>query len=109
MRSTASLAVLTPATASVLRAVRRTVEAAHAARIPVGMCGEAAADPRMIPLLLAFGLDEFSVSAPAVPAVRASIARWKRADAEALARRALEADSAAGVKQALDDSLGERA
>lgn len=101
--------IYTPFHPAVLRAVRRTVEAAHAARIPVGMCGEAAADPRMIPLLLAFGLDEFSVSAPAVPAVRASIARWKRADAEALARRALEADSAAGVKQALDDSLGERA
>ena len=32
----------------------------------VGMCGEAASDPMMIPLLLAFGLNEFSMSASAI-------------------------------------------
>ena len=43
---------------AVLRAIRCTISAARAAGIPVGMCGEAAADPRLTPLLLTWGLDE---------------------------------------------------
>ena len=47
---------------SVLRAIEMTIKNAKAAGIPVGMCGEAAADPRLIPKLLEWGLDEFSVT-----------------------------------------------
>jgi len=47
---------------SVLRAIEMTIKNAKAAGIPVGMCGEAAADPRLIPSLLEWGLDEFSVT-----------------------------------------------
>ncbi|MCD7873280.1 MAG: phosphoenolpyruvate--protein phosphotransferase [Clostridiales bacterium] len=47
---------------AVLKAIELTIKNANAAKIPVGMCGEAAADPKMIPLLLKWGLDEFSVS-----------------------------------------------
>lgn len=51
---------------AVLRGIRRTIKAAKEAGIPVGMCGEAAADPRLIPLLAVWGLDEYSMSASSV-------------------------------------------
>lgn len=47
---------------AVLKAIEITVKSAKRANIPVGMCGEAAADPKMIPRLINWGLDEFSVS-----------------------------------------------
>lgn len=47
---------------AVLKAIEITVKSAKKANIPVGMCGEAAADPKMIPRLIDWGLDEFSVS-----------------------------------------------
>ena len=47
---------------SVLRAIEMTIKSANEANIPVGMCGEAAADERLIPMLVKWGLDEFSVS-----------------------------------------------
>lgn len=47
---------------AVLKAIEITVKSAKGANIPVGMCGEAAADPKMIPRLIDWGLDEFSVS-----------------------------------------------
>lgn len=59
---------------SVLRAIEMTIKNAKAAGIPAGMCGEAAADPRMIPHLLKWGLDEFSVSPSSVLKTRAIIA-----------------------------------
>ena len=47
---------------AVLRAIEMTIRSAVAAGIPVGMCGEAAADPNLIPKLVEWGLDEFSVT-----------------------------------------------
>ena len=48
---------------AVLRAIKHIISEAKKAGIQVGMCGEAAADPKLIPLLLYWGLDEFSMSA----------------------------------------------
>lgn len=61
---------------SVLRAIKRIIECAKEKNIEVGMCGEAAASPVMIPLLLTFGLDEFSVTATKVLETRKNIASW---------------------------------
>lgn len=61
---------------SVLRAIKRIIECAKEKNIEVGMCGEAAASPAMIPLLLTFGLDEFSVTATKVLETRKNIASW---------------------------------
>ena len=51
---------------AVLHALEAIIKAGKEAGIPVGMCGEAAADPMLIPLLISYGLDEFSV-APTSP------------------------------------------
>ncbi len=67
---------------AVLRSVRHIIACAKAENIPVGMCGEAAADKRLIPVLLTFGLDEFSVSATSVLTVRKVISEWTLTDAQ---------------------------
>ena len=52
---------------AVLELIRQTCEAARAAGIPTGVCGEAAGDPRLIPKLVALGVTELSMGAPAIP------------------------------------------
>lgn len=91
----------TPYHPAVLRSIRRIIEAARAAGIPAGMCGEAAADPLLLPLLLAFGLDEFSVTPSSVLATRSHIAAWRRADAVHTAAEAMTLSDAPGVEEYL--------
>jgi len=58
----------------VLRLVAATARAAHAARILVDVCGEAASDPKVMPILVGLGVDELSVAAARVGQVR----QWVR-------------------------------
>lgn len=74
---------------SVLRMIKTIIEAGRNRNIPVGMCGEAAADPMMIPLLISFGLNEFSVSAPNVLRVRKYISEWTKQSADEVAAKAM--------------------
>ncbi len=60
-------------TPAVLRNIKRTIDAGHAAGIKVGMCGEFASDSKAVKMLLGFGLDEFSMSAGATPEVKSEI------------------------------------
>ena len=69
--------------------IRSIITAAREQNIPVGMCGEAAADPMMIPLLISFGLTEFSVSAPSVLRVRKCISAWTKQKADEAADHVL--------------------
>ena len=52
---------------AVLALIRQTCEAARGANIPVGVCGEAAGEPQMIPGLIDLGVTELSMSAPSIP------------------------------------------
>ena len=54
------------------------------------MCGESAADPLLIPLLMQFGLDEFSVSASSVLKTRKTISEWNREQVEQVAEQAMQ-------------------
>ena len=84
---------------AVLRSIKRIIECGKKEGIFVGMCGEAAADHKLIPLLLAFGLDEFSVSATSVLKTRKAIADCDEASAKELADRVMQA---ATEKEVLD-------
>ena len=75
---------------AVLRAIKRIIECGKAEGIMVGMCGEAAADPKIIPLLLAFGLDEFSVSATSVLKTRKTISDCSIDECKALAEKVMK-------------------
>ncbi len=89
---------------AVLRLIKQTAEAANRAGIPVGMCGEAAGDKAFIPLLIAFGLHEFSVTPAAVLPTRKTVSLWSKTDADALAERVLALDSAEEVAAALEEA-----
>ena len=79
---------------AVLRAIRQIIETGVEGGIPVGMCGEAAADPLLIPLLISFGLTEFSVSPTSVLKTRAEIARWSKAEADHIAETVMALETA---------------
>lgn len=61
---------------SVLRAIEMTIKNAKAAGIQVGMCGEAAADESLIPQLIEWGLDEFSVTPSSILQTRKTICEY---------------------------------
>jgi phosphoenolpyruvate-protein kinase (PTS system EI component) len=69
----------------VVAAIARTVEAGHAAGIPVEVCGEAAADPALAPLLIGAGVDELSAGAARVGALRGLIRTLALEDCQKLA------------------------
>lgn len=91
-----------PLQPSVLRMIRRIIKCGREEGIPVGMCGEAAASPTMIPLLISFGLTEFSVSAPSVLKVRKNISKWTKAEADAVAEKVMDMATEAEIKEYLE-------
>ncbi|MCC7176212.1 MAG: phosphoenolpyruvate--protein phosphotransferase [Bryobacterales bacterium] len=90
---------------AVLRTIRQVIEAGRSHGIEVGLCGELAAEPMASPLLLGFGLEEFSVSAHFIPGLKRALSRWSMAEAEALAREALDLDTSTAVRSLLADAL----
>ena len=86
---------------AVLRSLKRIIEEGNKAGIMVGMCGEAAADPLLIPVLISFGLGEFSVSAPSILRTRRIISEWTKAEADALTEKVMKLKTAAEVKAML--------
>lgn len=87
---------------SVLRSLKNIIESGSKAGIMVGMCGEAAADPLLEPLLISWGLEEFSMSAPSILRARKTISQWSKAECDALAEKVLALDTAEEVKAALE-------
>ena len=96
-----------PLQPAVLRSIRNVITAAKEAGIPVGMCGEAAADPRLLPLLMTWGLDEFSVSASAVLSTRAAIRKWLGDEARKVTGEAMGLSTLAGVEGYLAGSTAQ--
>ncbi|MGI6033624.1 MAG: phosphoenolpyruvate--protein phosphotransferase [Coriobacteriales bacterium] len=86
---------------AVLRAIRNVISAGNAAGIPVGMCGEAAADPLLVPLWISFGLDEYSVSPTSVLGTRRQIYSWSKADADRLADVVMAQTTATAANEVL--------
>lgn len=89
---------------AVLRAIDRTVSAASGTDAWVGMCGEMAGDPDLTELLVGLGLDELSMSAVTVPAVKQQVTETDLETAEDLAAAALACETRAAVRDLLDIS-----
>ncbi|MFJ9994202.1 phosphoenolpyruvate--protein phosphotransferase [Pseudomonas putida] len=83
---------------AVLQLIDMTVRAAHAEGKWVGVCGELAADPQAVPVLLGLAVDELSVAARSVAEVKALVRQADYSTARALAREALQQDSAEAVR-----------
>jgi phosphotransferase system enzyme I (PtsI) len=88
---------------AILRAIRLVVRAGRRARIPVAVCGEMAADPVLIALLVGLGLRELSMAPTAIPLAKRVIRGLRAADARAAASRALSARTAAEVEKWLNE------
>ena len=88
-----------PLNPAVLRSIRHVIECGRKEGIMVGMCGEAASDPLLIPLLLAFGLNEFSMSASAILNARKLITGYSTQELKEVANKAM---SFATVKEVED-------
>jgi phosphotransferase system enzyme I (PtsI) len=86
-----------PTHPAVLKLIKQTVDAAHRHGIWVGVCGEMASDPAMVPLLLGLGVDELSTTPPLVPPIKYIVRRLKLAECTELANFALECESSAEI------------
>jgi phosphotransferase system enzyme I (PtsI) len=85
---------------AVLRLVKMLGDAGKAFGTPVGVCGEAAADPLLAVVLVGLGATSLSMTPAALADVRAELARHSRAEAEALAAIVLTAPTAAAARAA---------
>ena len=100
-RGSALLQGLTdPADPAVLQLIRGTCTGV-AEGVEVGLCGDAASDPSLAVLLIGLGVTDLSSTAASVPAVKDAIRAVSLVDAQDLAARALQADSAAEVRELL--------
>lgn len=83
---------------AVLRLIKQVIDKGHAAGIWVGMCGEIAAEPMAIPILLGMGLDEFSMNPSSIPQAKAIIRTWDTYQAALLAKQALQCETPSDVQ-----------
>ena len=90
---------------AILRVVRHVARGARRGCLPVSVCGEMAADPVLIPLLVGLGLREFSMTPAAIPVAKQIVRGLRVSDTARLAGRALKAATAADVEKVLADAL----
>ncbi|MDQ6694750.1 MAG: phosphoenolpyruvate--protein phosphotransferase [Chloroflexota bacterium] len=90
-----------PVQPAVLRLIGMTVEAAHAEGRWVGICGEAAGNPAWAGLWLGMGIDELSMTAGAIPAIKEIICSMRLTEARDVAREALTATLLHEVEEVL--------
>jgi phosphoenolpyruvate-protein phosphotransferase (PTS system enzyme I) len=88
---------------AILRAIRLVVRAGRHARIPVAVCGEMAADPVLLTVLVGLGLRELSMTPTAIPLAKRVIRGLRATDARIAAGRALTARTAAEIERGLHD------
>ena len=86
-----------PTHISILKLIRQTVLAGHARRIPVAVCGQMAATPELVPLLIGLGVDELSISPPSVPMIKDVIRNLHYSECRTLAKDALRTGTSADV------------
>ncbi len=94
---------------AVLRSIRHIISCARAEGIMVGMCGEAASDPMMIPLLLAFGLNEFSMRASAILKSRKIITGYSIKELQTVAEKAMSCVTTKEVEACMKEFMSRQA
>lgn len=90
---------------AVLRLIKMTIDNAHKEGKWVGMCGESAGDQKMIPILLGFGLDEFSMSPISILQARKLITSVKYEDMKKVSNEVLNMGSAKEIKEYIDKTF----
>ncbi|MDR2050677.1 MAG: phosphoenolpyruvate--protein phosphotransferase [Deltaproteobacteria bacterium] len=93
---------------AVLQAIRLVVDAAHAAGITVCVCGEMASDPYCLPILLAMGVDEFSVNPQAIPIIKYMIRNFDTAELGELLRQVYNSSSVRTITRLVKHHIHDR-
>lgn len=93
---------------AVLRLINLVIKNAHAEGKWVGMCGESAGDQKMIPILLGFGLDEFSMSPISILRARKLVTSVSEADMKALANEVLSLSTAEEIEEYMEKFISNR-
>jgi phosphotransferase system enzyme I (PtsI) len=94
-----------PTSPAVLRLIAKVIAAGEAENTDVSMCGEMAADPLMVPVLVGLGLRSFSMNPQAIPVVRALIRQLSYREAGQIARQAAKFVTARDVEEYLLERL----
>ena len=90
---------------AIIRMLRLTSRAGRQRGIPVSVCGEMAADPVLLTLLVGLGFTEFSMTPSAIPLAKQVLRGLRVADVRRVATRVLRARTAADVESALTQVL----
>jgi phosphotransferase system enzyme I (PtsI) len=90
---------------ALLRLIKQVIENGHRAGIWVGMCGEAAGDPKLIPLLVGMGLDEFSMSPASILKARWIIKNISQEDMKGKVEKVINLPTAEEVEKFIDENV----
>ena len=90
---------------AVLRLIKMVIDNAHKEGKWVGMCGESAGDQRMIPILLGFGLDEFSMSPISILPARKLINSLSYKEMQEFSNEILSIGTAKEIKEYIDNKF----
>jgi len=96
-----------PFNTSVLRLIKTVIDNGHKSGIEVGMCGEMAGDPTLVPILLGFGLDEFSMSASSMLNARKIINNMNYEKAKNAAQEVLSMETSDEIKEYANSAFQE--
>src|SRR6266571_1725629 len=101
-RTNASVSDLyNPMQPAVLRLIHQVAVAGKHAGRPVAVCGEAAGDVRLAPILVGLGVDELSMTPTALPQVRTALVRWSTQELSEMAERVLHLKTVTEVEQVI--------
>jgi phosphocarrier protein FPr len=89
---------------AVLQLIAQTIEGAHAHGRFAAICGGVAGDSQAVPILVGLGIDELSVSLPAIPTVKAQIRRLSLTTCRELAERALKCATVEEVRALIPET-----
>ena len=96
-----------PLDPAIIRMIKQVADVSRDKGIEVFMCGEMAATPHHIPLLLGIGLDELSMNPQSIPQVKRTIRSLSVSDARSFAQEALKKKTARGVFELLQETYGD--
>lgn len=93
---------------AILRALQMICRAGQKAGISVTMCGEMAAEPLYLPILLGLGFSELSMNAPCIPRVKRLVRQFKKSDGQKLLKKLLQLPTAIEIAHCLEDEMAKR-
>ncbi|MFI3254358.1 MAG: phosphoenolpyruvate--protein phosphotransferase [Eubacteriales bacterium] len=94
-----------PFNLSVLRTLKNVISCCNEKKVPITLCGEVVADPRMVPLLLGFGNVNFSVSPSEILSLRRELSFWTPEEAKAITEIVMKLRTSSEIEAYLNEAI----